>query len=98
MQPHDDVIAIGSGGNYALAAARALLEAQTNMSAEEVARLSMKVAADLCIYTNHNFTMEKLVKAPQQLDSKPADPTKEGNLDGLPEQSNDPSSDGNSKE
>ena len=60
IQPHDGVIAIGSGGNYALAAARALLESGVEMDAEEIAKLSMKVAADLCIYTNHETVLEKI--------------------------------------
>ena len=69
VQPHDGVIAIGSGGNYALAAARALLAIENEMSAEEIAMLSMKIAADMCIYTNGNFVVEKLTK-----DNKPTLP------------------------
>ena len=49
---------IGSGGNYALAAARALME--TEFSAEEIARKSMAIAADICVYTNNNIVMESL--------------------------------------
>jgi ATP-dependent HslUV protease, peptidase subunit HslV len=52
------VIAIGSGGNYALAAARALLP--MDMSAEEIARRAMKIAAEICVYTNHNLVIESL--------------------------------------
>jgi len=62
VQPHDGVIAIGSGGHYALAAARALLAVENGMSAEEIAMLSMKIAAEMCIYTNGNFVVEKLTK------------------------------------
>ncbi|MCL2631146.1 MAG: ATP-dependent protease subunit HslV [Firmicutes bacterium] len=51
--------AIGSGGNYALAAARALLE-NTKMKAEEIVKLSMKIAADLCVFTNHNIIVETI--------------------------------------
>lgn len=58
LEPEHGVIAIGSGGNYALAAARALYD--TDASAEEIAVKSLNIAADLCIYTNHNITVEKL--------------------------------------
>ncbi len=60
MEPDDDgVIAIGSGGNFALAAARALSD-HTKMDAEQIARSAMKVAAELCIYTNDQFSVETL--------------------------------------
>lgn len=60
IQPDDDgILAIGSGGPYALAAARALM-AHTQMSAEEVARESLQIAAAICIYTNDNITVESL--------------------------------------
>jgi ATP-dependent HslUV protease, peptidase subunit HslV len=58
LEPENGVIAIGSGGNYALAAARALLE--TDMDAETICRKSMKIAADICVYTNGNLTVEIL--------------------------------------
>ena len=58
LEPEDGVIAIGSGGNYALAAARAL--ADTDLSAEDVARKAMKIAADICIYTNDNVILEAI--------------------------------------
>ncbi|CUW43466.1 ATP-dependent protease peptidase subunit [Brucella vulpis] len=58
LEPEQGVMAIGSGGNYALAAARALIE--TDKSAEEIARKSMNIAADICIYTNHNIIVESL--------------------------------------
>lgn len=57
VDPEQGVCAIGSGGNYALSAARALLE-NTELSAEEIVRRSMKIAADVCIFTNHNLTVE----------------------------------------
>lgn len=57
VDPEDGVCAIGSGGNYALAAARALKE-NTAMSAEQIVRSAMKIAADICIFTNHNLTVE----------------------------------------
>ena len=53
-----DVAGIGSGGAYALAAARAYLDAGVSMSAEEIARKSVGIAADICIYTNHNIIAE----------------------------------------
>lgn len=58
LEPSDGIIGIGSGGNYALAAARALFE--TDMSAEDIARKSLKIAGDLCIYTNHSVILEKI--------------------------------------
>jgi len=57
IEPDDGVAAIGSGGAYALAAARALV-GFTAMSAEEIARESRNIAADICIYTNHHITVE----------------------------------------
>lgn len=57
IDPEEGVCAIGSGGNYALAAGRALLE-NTDLSAEDIVRRSMKIAADLCVFTNHNLTVE----------------------------------------
>lgn len=59
IEPEDGVLAIGSGGNYALSAARALIDVP-NLSAEEVARKAMKIAADICVYTNHNVVLKKL--------------------------------------
>jgi len=58
LEPEFGVMAIGSGGNYALAAARALMD--TDKDAEEIARKAMEIAADICVYTNHNFTVETL--------------------------------------
>ena len=59
LEPEDAVIGIGSGGNYALAAARALLSVD-GVDAEEVCRRSMKIAADICVYTNGNIILESL--------------------------------------
>jgi ATP-dependent HslUV protease subunit HslV len=59
LEPEHGIAAVGSGGNYALAAARALLE-HTELSAREVAEKAMKIAADICIYTNHRVVMEEL--------------------------------------
>ncbi|MEZ5911113.1 MAG: ATP-dependent protease subunit HslV [Paracoccaceae bacterium] len=58
LEPEHDVAAIGSGGNFALAAARGLM--QSDLSAEEVARKAMAIAADICVYTNGNLTVETL--------------------------------------
>ncbi|MFT7387299.1 MAG: ATP-dependent HslUV protease subunit HslV [Candidatus Endobugula sp.] len=59
IQPEDDLIAIGSGGPYAQSAARALLE-NTELSAEEIAKKSLTIAGDICVFTNHNHTIETL--------------------------------------
>ncbi len=59
VEPEDGLIGIGSGGNYALSAARALID-RSDMSAEDVARKSMKIAADICVYTNENVVLEHL--------------------------------------
>jgi ATP-dependent HslUV protease subunit HslV len=59
LDPEDGVIGIGSGGNFALAAARALLPLEA-VDAEEICRRSMKIAADICVYTNGNFVLESL--------------------------------------
>ncbi len=59
LEPEDGIAAIGSGGNYALAAAKALLEIKS-LSCEQIARKSMKIAGDICIYTNHNIIVENL--------------------------------------
>lgn len=59
VEPDDGIAAIGSGGTYALAAARALLR-NTKLSAKEIALEAMKIAAEICIYTNDNFVIEEL--------------------------------------
>ncbi|MEN3952240.1 ATP-dependent protease subunit HslV [Iodidimonas sp. SYSU 1G8] len=61
LEPQDGIIAIGSGGNYALAAAKALYD--ENLSAEQIVRKSMKIAADICVFTNENLTVEMLENA-----------------------------------
>ena len=58
LEPEHDVAAIGSGGNFALAAARAMMD--SDKSAEEVAREAMAIAADICVYTNGNLTVESI--------------------------------------
>lgn len=57
IEPDDGIAAIGSGGNYALAAARALLQ-NTDYSAEEIARKSLQIASEICVYTNDNIKVE----------------------------------------
>lgn len=58
LEPEHDVTAIGSGGNYALAAGRALMA--TDKSAEDIAREAMAIASDICVYTNGNLTVETI--------------------------------------
>ena len=58
LEPEHGTMAIGSGGNYAYAAARALMD--SDKSAEEIARKAMQIAGDICVYTNHNFVVETL--------------------------------------
>jgi ATP-dependent HslUV protease subunit HslV len=60
LEPEHSVAAIGSGGNYALAAARALMD--SDKPAEDIARTAMAIAADICVYTNGNLTVEKISK------------------------------------
>ena len=59
VEPEDGVVAIGSGGNYALAAARALAD-RDDLDAEQIVTKAMKIAADICVYTNHNLVLEKI--------------------------------------
>jgi ATP-dependent HslUV protease, peptidase subunit HslV len=59
LEPEGGIAAIGSGGNYALAAARALID-QNKLSAEDVVKKAMSIAADICVFTNHNLRIEKI--------------------------------------
>jgi ATP-dependent HslUV protease subunit HslV len=59
LEPEHDIAAIGSGGNYALAAARGLME--TDLDAEAIARKAMSIAAEICVYTNGNLTVETIL-------------------------------------
>ncbi len=59
IEPENDVLAIGSGGNYAYAAALAYLDS-SNLSAKEIAERSLKIAGDICIYTNNTIVVEEL--------------------------------------
>ena len=58
LEPEEGIIGIGSGGNYALAAAKVLMDSK--MSAEEIAKKSIQVASEICVYTNNNITLEKI--------------------------------------
>lgn len=60
IEPDDEVLAIGSGGPYALAAARAMLEHAPGLSAREIVEGSLRIAADICIYTNHEITVMEI--------------------------------------
>ena len=65
LDSDDGILAIGSGGNFALSAARALhgVADQANLGAEDIARRAMQVAGDICVYTNHNVVVETIEKA-----------------------------------
>ena len=63
LEPEHDIAAIGSGGNYALAAARGLID--SDRDAETVARDAMAIAADICVYTNGNLTVETIKGTPE---------------------------------
>ena len=58
LEPEGDVIGIGSGGNYALAAAKVLMS--SDMSAEEIAKRAVETAAEICVFTNNNISIEKI--------------------------------------
>jgi ATP-dependent HslUV protease, peptidase subunit HslV len=60
LEPEDEIAAIGSGGNYALSAAKALKRSIPQITAEEIVKTAMSIAAEVCIYTNHNLRMEIL--------------------------------------
>ncbi len=62
IEPDDGIVAIGSGGSFALASARALME-NTERSAREIAEKSLRIAGQICIYTNDQLTIEELKKA-----------------------------------
>ena len=58
LEPEGNAIGIGSGGNYALAAAKVLMD--TNLKAEDVAKKSIQVASEICVFTNNNIKIEKI--------------------------------------
>ena len=59
IEPEDNICAIGSGGNYALAAAKALKQ-NTDLSAREIAEKALNIAGDICVFTNHHLTIEEV--------------------------------------
>jgi ATP-dependent HslUV protease subunit HslV len=71
IEPDDGVVAIGSGGSYALAAARALLQ-HTELPAEDVVRAAMQIAGDLCIYTNSNISLFSISSEPTEEEAQVA--------------------------
>jgi ATP-dependent HslUV protease, peptidase subunit HslV len=61
IEPDDGILAIGSGGNYALASGRALKQfSGEHLTAREIAKASLEIAADICVYTNHNIIVEEI--------------------------------------
>jgi ATP-dependent HslUV protease subunit HslV len=60
IEPDDGIIAIGSGGNYALSAARALIRHSPGMTARQITEAAMKIASEICVYTNDQFVFEEL--------------------------------------
>jgi ATP-dependent HslUV protease subunit HslV len=60
LEPDEDAVAIGSGGNFALSAAKAYMSFENELTAKDIALKSLKIAGDLCIYTNHNTTIEEI--------------------------------------
>ena len=58
MEPEGDVIGIGSGGNYALASAKVLMD--TDLTAEEIAKKAIKISSEICVFTNNNISVEKI--------------------------------------
>lgn len=61
VEPDDNIAAIGSGGLFALSAAKALMSVNSKISAEKIALQSMNIAADLCVFSNHNIIIEKVL-------------------------------------
>jgi len=59
IAPDDGILAIGSGGNYALSAARAMKAYSPALSAKEIAENALNIAADICVFTNHNIIVEE---------------------------------------
>ncbi len=62
IEPEHNVAAIGSGGNFALSAARGILSFENNLSAEEIVKKAMNIAGDICVFSNHNIITEKVKK------------------------------------
>lgn len=84
----DDILATGSGGNYALAAARALMR-NTDLSAEEIVRKSLEIAGEICIFTNQHFLIETISdKEPSDADKDKAQDAKDGDAAAKPDEHN----------
>ncbi len=60
VEPDDGIVAIGSGGVYALAAARAIIWANPKLTADKIARRALEIAADICVYTNNHISVETI--------------------------------------
>ena len=73
LQPEDDLIGVGSGGNYALASARALLE-NTELGARDIVEKSLNIAGEICVFTNTNLTIESLKESDVTGDNSGANP------------------------
>jgi ATP-dependent HslUV protease subunit HslV len=71
IEPDEGIVAIGSGGSYALASARALVE-NTELTAREIAEKSLKIAGQICIYTNDQLTIEELSQSQESIFKGPA--------------------------
>ena len=65
LQPEDDLVGVSSGGNFALASARALLD-NTDLPARDIVEKSLTIAGDICVFTNQNFTIESMT-APAEI-------------------------------
>ena len=79
IQPTDGILGIGSGGNYALAAARALI-AHSNLSAAEIVRTALEIAADICVYTNRNIVIEELASQSNRINHRDTESTERQKL------------------
>lgn len=72
LQPENDLIGVGSGGNYALSAARALLD-NTDLPARDIVEKSLSIAGDICVFTNHNVTIESMTASTENTSNKTTD-------------------------
>ncbi|MCY4160141.1 MAG: ATP-dependent protease subunit HslV [Bacteroidetes bacterium] len=67
IEPDDDIVSIGSGGSFALAAARAMIQHAPHLSAKEIVTDSLNIAADICVYTNHSLTVLEIADSPTNM-------------------------------
>ncbi len=72
IEPDDDIVSIGSGGSFALAAARAMIQHAAHLSAKEIVTDALHVAADICVYTNHSLTVLEIDESPKSTQSEVA--------------------------